>query len=124
MRDFYFPYLNFHFALANTESSSVSTFEILAIFSLLYIFPIKYLLWNLFGKEHLIINTKSISHSFDYGFIKTNLSTQPVNRLETYYQQRMSDETNEFGQLVFYNYRQDNNLPELIYTTNALLKKK
>lgn len=45
--------------------------------------PIKYLLWNLYGNEELIVNTKTISWLYDYGFFKTNLQTVKYNRLGT-----------------------------------------
>lgn len=36
----------------------------------------KFLLWNIFGKENLIISTSHISYQHSYGFWKSNLSTQ------------------------------------------------
>lgn len=42
---------------------------------------IKFTFWNLFGKEHLIINTKSVSFQYDYGFFKTEYVTREVNRV-------------------------------------------
>lgn len=42
---------------------------------------LKYTLWNLFGKERLIINTKSISFQYDYGFFKTDYVTREIHRM-------------------------------------------
>lgn len=41
----------------------------------------KYTLWNIFGKERLIINTKSISFQHDYGFFKTDYVTREIHRM-------------------------------------------
>ncbi len=73
--------------------------------------PLKYLLWNLYGYEELIVNTKTISWSYDYGFFRTNLSTVKYYRLGTGYEKVRGDEKGEVGRLVFYNYRETDNLP-------------
>lgn len=86
--------------------------------------PIKYLLWNLYGKEELIVNTKSISWSYDYGFFKTNLQTVKYHRLGTGYEKVKGDDDKEVGKLIFYNYREEDNLPEFIHQTTILLNKK
>lgn len=87
-------------------------------------FPIKYLLWNLYGNEELIVNTKSISWSYDYGFFKTNLQTVKHFRLGTGYEKVRGNDENEVGKLIFYNYREEDNLPEIIHQTTVLLNKK
>lgn len=38
----------------------------------------RYTLWNLFGAENLIINTKSLSYQHDYGFWKTGYTTKDI----------------------------------------------
>ncbi|MCB9310488.1 MAG: hypothetical protein H6567_10565 [Lewinellaceae bacterium] len=85
--------------------------------------PIKYFLWNVYGKEELIVNAKSISWAYDYGFFKTNLKTVNYDRLGTGYErvQILNDE--ELGKLIFYNYRESDNLQEMIHSTTVLLKK-
>src|SRR5690606_16432638 len=40
---------------------------------------IKYTLWNLFGEERLIINTKTISYQQHYGFFTTVFHTMDFN---------------------------------------------
>ena len=50
---------------------------------LFLVIPKRYLIWNLYGKENLIINSKTISYNYDYGFIRTNLKTIPFYHLGT-----------------------------------------
>lgn len=85
--------------------------------------PIKYLLWNLYGNEELIVNTKTISWSYDYGFFKTNLQTVKYNRLGTGFEKVRENNKEELGKLIFYNYREEDNLPEFIHQTTILLNK-
>lgn len=114
------------FTLLNTDQAFDSIDTVLPVFILIiliYILPIKYFLWNFFGKEHIIINTKSISHSFDYGLIRTALRTQKIDRLALHYEAGTIKEDIEKGHLIFYNYRNEDHLPEIIYRTNAILTK-
>jgi len=85
--------------------------------------PIKYLLWNLYGNEQLIVNTKCISWSYDYGFFKTNLKTIKFDRLGTGYEKVMENDKGEVGKLILYNYSRENNLPQPIHQTTVLLNK-
>ncbi|MCQ6960995.1 hypothetical protein [Mucilaginibacter aquariorum] len=41
----------------------------------------KYSLWNFYGKENLIINTKTISYQHDYGFFKPAYTVVPFNKI-------------------------------------------
>jgi hypothetical protein len=86
--------------------------------------PTKYLLWNLFGSEELIVNSKSVSWSYDYGFFRTNKKTYKFDRLGTGFESVRGTLDNELGKLVFYNYREEDNLPELIHETTLLLQRK
>ncbi len=45
------------------------------------LFPIKYAWWNVFGTEILIINLKSISYQYDFGFIQSRLISKPYKDL-------------------------------------------
>ena len=110
----------------------VSTFEkneigklilpTLILFILFIFLPIRYLLWNLFGKENLIVNTKTISYWYDYGFIRTNLKTIKYDRLATDFLSNRKENEKEFGNLIFYNYNKDTNLPELIHQTSVYIE--
>lgn len=83
--------------------------------------PLKYLSWNLYGKEDIIINSKSISWSYDYGFFKTNLETIKIDRLGLGYEKVRTNDIEEIGRLLFYNYRAKDNLPEMVHQTTVLL---
>jgi len=96
---------------------------ILIILTLFIGLPVKYLLWNLYGKEELIVNTKSISWSYDYGFFRTNIKTVKYNRLGTGYEKIRGQNEEEVGKLIFYNFREEDNLPEFIHQTTVLLNK-
>jgi len=95
---------------------------VLVLFVILY-FAVKYLFWNLYGVEELIVNTKSISWSYDYGFYKTNLKTVNYNRLGTGYERIRFARGVEIGRLVFFNYRIEDNLPEFMHHTSVLISK-
>ncbi|HMR89290.1 MAG TPA: hypothetical protein PKD51_14110 [Saprospiraceae bacterium] len=93
---------------------------------ILFIFiglPIKYLLWNKYGQEFLIVNKKSVSWSYDYGIIKTNLNIEVYDKLSIGYEKVMTIDNEENGRLIFYNYNNENDLPMIIHQTTALLAK-
>ncbi len=99
---------------------------IIPILIIIFLFiglPLKYLLWNLFGNEVLIVNTKSISWSYDYGFFKTNLKTVKYHRLGTAYDKVRGEKEEEVGRLTFYNFREEDNLLEFIHQTTILLSR-
>ena len=88
-----------------------------------FFFSVKYLLWNIYGSEELIVNTKTISWSYDYGFYKTNFITASHDRLGTGYEKIRRENGEELGRLVFFNYKNEDNLPEVMHHTTVLLKK-
>jgi energy-coupling factor transporter transmembrane protein EcfT len=96
-------------------------FPILIFGFLIFFFPVRYLFWNIYGKENLIINTKSLSHCNDYGVFKTNLKTYPHSRLGTGFEHIRTTDNIKFGKLVFIKYNEENNLPEHLYETSVLL---
>lgn len=103
------------------ENISDSIFPFLIFGILVFVFPVRYLLWNLFGKENLIINTKSISYSRDFGIYKTNLKTLNYKRLGTGFENTRTFENIKYGNLVFVKYNDENDLPEQIYSTSVVL---
>lgn len=112
------------FVFIPNEDSGEYFLLLIAALILFLFFPMKYLLWNLYGEEEIIINTKSISYSYSYGFIKTNLQTIKFNILGTGYEPiRISADNNELGKLNFYDYSVDTNLPFLIFQTSVLIPK-
>ena len=94
---------------------------LLLFFGILFFFTFRYLFWNLFGKEELVINTKTVSYCYDYGVIKTNLKTVHYNKLGTGFVSCRVVDGVEFGNLKFYNYRKEDNLPDIIHQTSVLI---
>jgi len=76
----------------------------------------------LFGKEYIIINTKSLSYYRDYGIYKTNLKTLRNNKLGTGFEWSRTFDNIEYGNLMFEKYNDENDLPEHLYTTSVVLK--
>ncbi|RMD95814.1 MAG: hypothetical protein D6816_19805, partial [Bacteroidetes bacterium] len=89
------------------EEASLLVIFMLIGFAFFIGLPLKYLLWNLYGNEELIVNTKSISWSYDYGFFKTNLQTVKYDTLGTGYAKVRGDDDEELGRLLFFNYRKE-----------------
>ena len=73
--------LGFLLSILNIKEEPKLLFPMIIIPILVFYFLVRYVLWNLFGKETIVINRKSISSSLDYGLYKTNLKTVLVNRL-------------------------------------------
>lgn len=65
------------FGLLLTSKSSDLTSMVLPGFFIVSSlgFCIKYLFWNIYGQEVIVINSNSISYSKNYGFFKTNLTS-------------------------------------------------
>ncbi len=91
------------------------------LLSLYLFFGLKYLLWNIFGIENLIINTKSISYYYDYGFFRSRTKTIIFYSLGTEISLFKNEEGEEMGSIHFYNFNQESNLPELIHKSTVLL---
>lgn len=110
-------------AWSAVEDAPVYIFPLLIIGALLAAFPGRYLIWNLAGKEHLIVNTKTISYHYNYGLFKTHMKTMGFHRLALGFEPEQSDKGHKKGNLIFYNYREDTGLPEVIHATTVLLEK-
>lgn len=92
--------------------------------TILFVFlPLRYLCWNIWGTENLTINTKIVSAYYDYGFITTNPKVVNFQILGTGYEKVSEDNKGELGKLLLYNYRDEDDLPELIYETTILIDK-
>ena len=113
------------YILSGLDGEEVGGFLIPLFFiSLVFIvLPLKYLLWNLCGKENIIINTKLVQHSYDYGLIRTNPKVKHFHRLVTGYEKVRIEDGQERGKLLFYNYRNEDDLPEMIFETTILIEK-
>lgn len=78
-------------------------------------------LWYGFGKEKLIINTKSISYQYIYGIYTTKLEAQPIKRALNI-SLTPSREKNglEYFNVIFETYNK-HNVPEEIYRTSLAI---
>ncbi len=115
---FSFLYMAVHEAKEISTSNGLLMMLVLLIFMW---FPVKYFLWNLYGVEHLIINTATISYSHDYGWFKTNLETIEFNALSVDLDEIRLDGKKYLGQLYFFDFDEKTKLPEMIHSTTAFL---
>lgn len=77
-------------------------------------------LWNIFGKELIILNTKSVSYQRSYGIIETNLRTQPFQHLRIASVVTKEDSGMEYSKLQFYNYN-EHDVAELLLESSITL---
>lgn len=97
---------------------------IIVLFGILLLYFLgKRFLWNTFGKETVVINTKSISYQYDYGILRTTLTTIPYKELKVLYEKVKDIGDVEYGNLHFIDY-DEVNLPNTVYETTVLLSKK
>jgi hypothetical protein len=85
--------------------------------SLSLFLSIRYLLWNSFGFERIIINTKTISYCYNYGLFQPPLRTLYFNQLAYNYVETRKENNLQFGEIVFFQYNSITNLPEIIHET-------
>lgn len=104
----------------NNNSEFITAAIILTF--LLIVFPIRYLIWNCYGKEFLIVNSKSLSYYYSYKFVDTNLNTKLINELSIAIEVVKEDENYEYGRLIFYNINDETNLNEFLFQTSVLLR--
>lgn len=109
------PFLFNGFKTADSIMTSL-TFMIFWI-----LFPLKYAWWNVFGKEMLIINRKSISYQYHYGFIKNNLKTVTYQNLSVRFQTFLIDKEKKLGKMYFYEESEKTGLPNLLHNTSIYI---
>jgi hypothetical protein len=85
--------------------------------------PARYLCWNLFGEERILINTKVICWQYSYGIIETKMKQVPFRMLGTGFNIGKMFDGTEHGTLVFYDYPEKHNIPQVIFETTVLLPK-
>ena len=108
-------FLPFLFQYNTTFENVLLTF----IYLILIIFlPLKYAVWNVVGKEILIINKKSISFSYNFGFISTNLKTTSFTDLSINFEDLLIEKEQTFGKIYFYEFATETGLPKLIHNTS------
>lgn len=104
------------------ENDPKAALGIVIFGAFIFVVPFRYLLWNLFGKEHLVINTKTLSYNRDYGIFRTNPKTKYHKRLGLAFEHIRTFENIEYGNLIFNTYNKESDLPELLYSTSINLE--
>jgi hypothetical protein len=77
----------------------------------------RYLLWNIYGEERIIINSKTLTYFYGYGFFMTNPSTISHNKLGLGFRITDNIDAENFGRMTFVSYSLATNLPENIHET-------
>ncbi len=75
----------------------------------------KYSLWNFFGQENLIINTKTISYRYDYGFFRTTRVTKKLSKPVFLHYENCDVIDDEFMVKLQLISNDKDDLPEIIY---------
>jgi hypothetical protein len=96
---------------------------------IILVFPVRYLLWNNYGEESIIINETSLSYSFNYGILKTTYKTINFENLGiSFIKERAGNEVKidefvyedqTFGIITFYTWDTTTNSPTIIYETTV-----
>ncbi|WBV60775.1 hypothetical protein PFY12_01330 [Chryseobacterium camelliae] len=108
--------------LLNTAKITVDKIMVFVVYIILMaLFPLKYALWNVFGKETLVINRKSISYQYDYGFIRNNLTTTTYQNLSTHFQNFLIDKEKTLGKIHFYEEDEKTGLPNIFHITSIYI---
>jgi len=95
----------------------------IVIFTIVIIaFPVRYLIWNCYGKEYLIINKKTLSYYYSYYLINTMLKTKKYNEISIAIEIVKENEEGKFGRLVFLDTNKETSLPDFLFQTSVLLK--
>jgi len=72
--------LSFLFSQFPIDGGAIVVIILVAL--IISIFPLRYLIWNMFGSEVLVVNTKSISFQYNYGIFATQFKTLIYDRLQ------------------------------------------
>lgn len=92
-------------------------FALMALAFLIY-FPIRYVVWQLYGVERIIIDTQKITYSYDYGIMRSKQGEIPYRVLGLGYQKQRG-RPNECGNLIFYNYQLEEESVETLLATSV-----
>lgn len=71
------------------------------ILTLLIYFPCRYVLWNLYGQENIIITTKEIKYWYDYKLFHTSPKTIEFNSLATGFTTNQENDDKILGKFHF-----------------------
>ena len=89
---------------------------------IIFYFIIRYFLWNIYGKENIIINNKTITYNRDFGLYQTKYTSNHYYKLDFATELVKEDNDLQFGDLVFVNYSEETQLPEVIFQTSILIE--
>jgi hypothetical protein len=81
--------------------------------------PLKYFLWNAFGKEMVIVNSKSVSYSRSYGLITTKMNSTVYSELGYEIELIGRKFNEEIGNIVFTDADIKTGVPKEIFTTSV-----
>lgn len=111
------------FAFSNHEGKEMgSLFFGLVIMPIAgIIFLLKTLFWNLFGVEHLVLNSKTFSYQYEYGFFVTQEKTQKVTKLIFDFEETKETEEFQYGYVHLFDFDEETDLQNHIYKFNQLI---
>jgi apolipoprotein N-acyltransferase len=112
------------FYLATQISKEDSNIMIPILLAGVIFFSLKYLLWNIYGEEVVVINSKSLSYSYNYGVVKTSIKSIQSKSIRISYEITHSIDEQLFGHLVFRGNNPDNNLPYILHETAINIEEK
>lgn len=107
--------------VVNTEPQNLIVPASFISFIIFY-FIIRYFLWNIYGKENIIINNKTITYNRDFGLYQTKYTSNHYYKLDFATELVKKDNNVELGDLVFINFSEETLLPEVIFQTSILIE--
>lgn len=120
-------FLSFPFVILSIYGGSATSggavFGFIVFLIIYIVFPLRLTIWNLFGEEHLILNTKSFSYQHDYGIILTNFKTQKIDLIGLGLNVIGQIDDEDYGKLDIFNYDEETYVPHLIYKSSIYLTK-
>lgn len=82
----------------------------------------RYSLWNLFGEEDIIINSKAIHWTYNYGFFSINRNVSFSKIIWYYYYEEREFEGQKWSKLFFDIQNEETNLRENVFESTVLIK--
>lgn len=105
------------------DPNTKTLYILFVLLGIVLIWPVRYFLWNTYGKESLTITKGALSYQYDYGWFKTRRRTLPFDRLSLGHQIIQKGESNlEYkGQLMLFDYDKEGDRWYEFYRTSVLL---
>ncbi len=113
------------FALSNAPRTAFPKIILPAmiLWGLIFYFPVRYLLWNLFGSETFAITTRSISVERSYGFYRTRIESFPFTKLYITFDTAHRFDGGEYGTMGFHGRDPTTGLPVPLVQTTVIASK-